>query len=83
MQNEDGRKDYGAQLEGRRYTRESGNRNATAISENCYQPELSSANSGNGNATRRKTEKLNYQATEQAVLLTIALPSCFLVSAVL
>jgi hypothetical protein len=35
------------------------------------------------NATRRKTEKLNFQATEHASLFTIALPRGFLVSAVL
>jgi hypothetical protein len=36
---------------------------------------------GNGNATRRDSEKLNFQATDQASLLTIALPRGFLVSA--
>jgi hypothetical protein len=38
---------------------------------------------GNRNATRGKTEKLNFLATEHASLLTIALPRGFLVSVVL
>jgi hypothetical protein len=45
--------------------------------------EWSSANWGNGNATRGKTEKLNFQATGHTSLLTIAFPRGFLVSAVL
>jgi hypothetical protein len=36
-----------------------------------------------GNETRGETEKLNFQATEHAGLLTVALPHGFLVSAVL
>jgi hypothetical protein len=44
--------------------------------------EWGSTNWGNGNATPRKTEKLNFQAAEHASLLTIALPRGFLVSAV-
>jgi hypothetical protein len=42
---------------------------------------LSGANSGNGNATHGTTEKLNFQATEHASLLTTALPRGFLGSA--
>jgi hypothetical protein len=37
----------------------------------------------NSNTTSGKTEKLDFQATEHASLLTIALPCGFLVSAVL
>jgi hypothetical protein len=81
--------DIKSQLTGRGHTKETGNLNATAISENCYQSrswtpvsEWSSANWGNGNATRGKT-KLNFQATGHASLLTTALSRGFLVSAVL
>jgi hypothetical protein len=57
------------------------NRDATAISENCYQPDMSwaqvsecsSANWGNGNATRGETDIPNFQTTEHASLLTIVL----------
>ena len=45
--------------------------------------ECSSANWGEGHATRREAEKINFQATEHAGLLTDALPRDFLVSAVL
>jgi hypothetical protein len=45
--------------------------------------EWSSANWGNGNATRGEAEKLNFQATEHASLLLVALPRGFLVTAIL
>jgi hypothetical protein len=45
--------------------------------------EWSRANWGNGNATSRKTEKLNCMTTEHVSLLTVALPRGSLVSAVL
>jgi hypothetical protein len=40
--------------------------------------EWNSTNWGNSNATRRKTEKLNFQAMEHAILLTIKLLQGFL-----
>jgi hypothetical protein len=53
---------------GRGYTKETGNGNATQFPENCHQPELNTELSGaiwgNGNATRRKTENLCFQATK-------------------
>jgi hypothetical protein len=71
---------------GRGHSKETDNSNATALSENCYQPELNtewrSVNWGNGNTTRGKTEKLNFQAKKHASILIIALPRGFLVSAV-
>jgi hypothetical protein len=45
--------------------------------------EWSSANWRDGNATHGKTEEFNFQATEYASLLTLALPRGFLLSAVL
>jgi hypothetical protein len=74
---------------GQGHTKETGNHNVTAISENHFSfglthgTEWSSAHRGNGNATRQKTEKLKFQATEQASLLTTVLLCSFLVSAVL
>jgi hypothetical protein len=73
---------------GRRHTKETGNRNTTEFSRTVnslswtHVNEWSSTNWGCGNATRGKTEKLNFQATEHSILLTIALPRGFLVSAV-
>jgi hypothetical protein len=74
---------------GRGHTKETGNRNATAISEKCYQNvELNWAAKTVEAAMRFqcnswKTKKLNSQATEKASLITVALPRSFLVPAVL
>jgi hypothetical protein len=74
---------------GRGHTKGTGNRNANANSENCYQTEFNTWNWLEKRKLRkrqrdsRKTEKPNSRATEQASLLTVALPLSFLVSTVL
>jgi hypothetical protein len=73
---------------GRVHTKETGNREATAISENCYQIDLNTWNWIEQRKLRkrqrnsRKTEKLNFPATEQASLFTVALSRSFRLSAV-
>jgi hypothetical protein len=69
------------ELYGGGHTKETGNRRETAISENCYQTELNTWNCMEQRKLRKRQR--NSQATEQASLLTVALPRSFLVSAVL